>query len=36
MIKDGYFIDKDGSRYKILIDTYGVKYIKKNGRCFCI
>lgn len=36
MIKDGYFIDVNGDRYKIYIDSYGYRYIEKNGRSFLI
>lgn len=36
MIKNGYFIDKDGKKYLIKTDTWGIKYIEKGGRSFCI
>lgn len=36
MIKDGYFIDVNGDMYKIYIDSYGYRYIEKNGRSFLI
>ena len=36
MIKDGYFIDVHGERYKIYTDSYGHRYIEKNGRSFLI
>ena len=36
MIKDGYYIDKNGVKYKIRTDSFGYKYIEKNGRSFLI
>lgn len=34
MIKDGYFIDTNGERYKIYIDSYGYRYIEKKRKEF--
>lgn len=36
MIKNGYYIDTNGEKYKIYTDTYGYRYIEKNGRSFLI
>lgn len=36
MIVDGYYIDLNGERYEIRTDSYGFRYIEKNGRSFLI
>lgn len=25
-----------GEEFKVKQDSYGVKYVEKNGRCFCV
>lgn len=31
-----FFIDKNGDRHKIRTDSYGYRYVEKNGRSFLI